>query len=575
MTTYRELYRKWLDSPALSEAEWRELAAIGEDDREIESRFYAPLSFGTAGLRGVMGVGLNRMNIHVIRHATQAFASVVAEEGPAAREAGVVICYDCRENSELFAREAAAVMAGNGVRVLLFEALRPTPELSFAVRHYKATAGINITASHNPREYNGYKVYWSDGAQLPPRHADAVAEKMKETDIFTGPVCMDFDQAVTEGMIRYLGAETDEKFLDKVLSQAIDPDTVRAAADRFRVVYTPFHGTGYRLVPEALRRLGLTQLYPVPEQMVVDGSFPTVKSPNPENPEGFRLAIALAEKADSDLIIGTDPDADRVAVMVRREGAYIPVSGNQLGVLLLDYIIRARLSKAAMPAKPAAIKTIVSTAMAREVAERNGVHMDETFTGFKFMAEKLAEYEAQDSYEYLMAFEESCGYMMGDYVRDKDAVTASLMITEMAASYFLQGKTLLDALDGLYAQYGYFGEQTLNLMMPGVDGREKMQALMQRLREDPPHDIAGGAVIRMRDYEAGEIRVPGLGAVGETEISGSNVLYFELEDGSTFIVRPSGTEPKIKVYLLVRGSDDTDRDAKLSRYAGFARTLAE
>ena len=331
MTTYRETYRRWLDSPALSDAEWRELAAIEGKDKEIESRFYAPLDFGTAGLRGIMGVGLNRMNVHVVRHATQAFASVVADEGPAAKQAGVAICFDCRENSELFAREAAAVMAGNGVRVLLFEALRPTPELSFAIRHYEATAGINITASHNPREYNGYKVYWSDGAQLPPRHADMVAEHMRETDIFTGPVHMDFDEAIAEGMIRYLGAETDEIFLDKVLSQAIDPETVRLAADRFRVVYTPFHGTGYRLVPEALRRLGLTQLFPVPEQMVVDGSFPTVKSPNPENPEGFRLAIALAEKADSDLIIGTDPDADRVAVMARRNGVYVPVSGNQLG----------------------------------------------------------------------------------------------------------------------------------------------------------------------------------------------------------------------------------------------------
>jgi phosphoglucomutase len=575
VTNYRDLYQRWLDSPALSEAEWQELSAVGGDEEEIESRFAAPLAFGTAGLRGVMGVGLNRMNIHVVRLATQAFASVIAEGGPPAMEAGAVICYDCRENSELFAREAASVMAANGVKVRLFDAMRPTPELSFAIRHYGAAAGVNITASHNPKEYSGYKVYWSDGAQLPPKHAEAIAERMRTTDIFSGPKRCDFDEAAASGLITFLGAETDEAFLEKVMAQSIDPEAVRAVADRFSVVYTPFHGTGYALVPEALRRLGLTRLYPVPEQMVIDGSFPTVKSPNPENPEGFRLGIELARKIGSDLIIGTDPDADRVGVLVRRGEDFVPVTGNQTGVLLLDYIIRSRRAGGTLPENAAVIKTIVSTAMAREVAERNGVHTDETFTGFKFMAEKLCEYEETGSYSYLLAFEESYGYMMGDYVRDKDGVTASMLITEMAASYFRQGMSLLDAMDALYTRYGWFGEQTLNLVMPGVDGQEKMGALMRRLRENPPAEIGGEPVLKLRDYLTGEIRISGLGIVDKTEISGSNVLYFELADGSVFIVRPSGTEPKLKVYLLVRGEDAHDRDDKLRRYAAFAEELGK
>ena len=573
MRNYKEEYQRWLDSPALTEEEWRELDAISGDEKEIESRFFAPLEFGTAGLRGTMKVGLHHMNIHVIRHATQAFANVIAAEGEEAMRKGVAIDHDCRLNGRDFAVEAACVMAANGIHVRLFDALRPTPELSFAVIHYGCTAGINVTASHNPKEYNGYKVYWSDGAQLPPRHADAVAKQMEQIDIFTGFKTCSFDEAVASGMIEIMGAETDEAFLAEVMKMAIDKKTVAEVADDFRVVFTPFHGCGYKLVPEALRRLGLKHIYPVEEQMVIDGSFPTVESPNPENPEGFYLAVDLARKVDSDLIIGTDPDADRIGTMVRSGDEYVPISGNQLGVLLLDYIINARRETGTLPENAGTVSSIVSTAMARAVAEANGVHFEDTFTGFKFMAERVAAWEAAGSYRYIFAFEESYGYMCGDYVRDKDAVTASLLVAEMAAHYHKKGMTLLDAMDALYEKYGFFREKTLNLVMPGLDGLQKMKALMASLRGEPPREIAGVEVVRQRDYLDGSIYVAGVGKVGKTPFEGSNVLYFELSDGSSFIVRPSGTEPKIKVYVLCRGESREICDERVARYAAFAEGL--
>lgn len=574
--SYKEEYQYWLDSPALGEEEWKELSAIAGDEKEIESRFFAPLEFGTAGLRGVMATGLNRMNIHVIRWATQAFAAVIKAEGEEACKKGVVVCYDCRLNSEKFAREAAGVMAANGIRVRIFDALRPTPELSFAVLHYGATAGINITASHNPKEYNGYKVYWSDGAQLPPQHAAAVAAEMGKLDIFHDIKRLGFEEAMASGMVEVIGAETDEAFLSNVMSMSINKSVVEKVADDFKIVYTPFHGAGYKLVPEALRRLGVKHLYPEPKQMVVDGNFPTVVSPNPENPEGFYLAVDLAKEVGSDLIIGTDPDSDRVGTMVRgKDGEYRTITGNQMGVLLLDYIITAKRETGTLPANAAFLKTIVTTNMGREIAEKNGVHVDETFTGFKFMAEKLAEYKRDNSYEYILAYEESYGYMMGDYVRDKDAVTASMMIAEMAAYYFSKGMTLADALEGLYEKYGWFMEKTLNLVMPGLDGLEKMKALMASLRAKPPREIGGSSVLGMRDYQNGTVSVAELGVVGKTHISGSNVLYFELEDGTAFIVRPSGTEPKIKVYILTQGEGKAECEARIAKYTEYAEELSK
>ena len=575
MSKYREEYQRWLDSPALSEREWEELNAIGGDEKELENRFFAPLDFGTAGLRGTMKLGLHNMNVHVIRHATQAFADVINAEGPEAAGRGIVIAHDCRLNGADFAREAACVMAANGIHVRLFDALRPTPELSFAVRHLGTAAGLNITASHNPKEYNGYKVYWSDGAQLPPQKAEAIARRMKELDIFTGFKTCGFEEALADGRIEMLGGETDEAFLEQVLAQAIDKEAVKAAADELKIVYTPFHGCGYKLVPEALKRLGIKHLYPVEQQMVIDGAFPTVESPNPENPEGFYLAVDLAKKVGSDLIIGTDPDSDRIGTMVRKGDEYVAITGNQLGVLLLDYIINARLSTGTMPANPGAVTSIVTTGMARTVAEKNGVHFEETFTGFKFMAERIAQWEAAGSYQYIFAFEESYGYMLGDYVRDKDAVTAAMLVAEMAAHYHGKGMTLLDAMDALYEKYGWFMEKTVNLVMPGLDGLEKMRALMAALRARPPREIAGEEVIRLRDYQDGSIAVAGLGKVDKTPIVGSNVLYFELADGSSFIIRPSGTEPKIKIYLLVRGRSREDCAGRLEKYAAFAGELGK
>ena len=572
--SYRENYEKWLNSPALSADEKAELEAIKNDEKEIESRFFDQLSFGTAGLRGTMGVGLYRMNVHVIRHATQAFAQVILEEGPEAVKRGVAVCFDCRNNSDTFAREAACVMAGNGIPVRLFESLRPTPELSFAVREYGCIAGINVTASHNPKEYNGYKVYWEDGAQLPPKHADEVAKKMKELDVFDCVKTMDYDKAVAEGKIVLMGAETDEKFLANVMEQVNDKAVVEKMADTFKMVYTPFHGTGYKLIPEALKRLGMKHVICVPEQMVIDGDFPTVVSPNPENPEGFYLAVDLAKKNNADFILGSDPDADRVGIMVRtKDDDFVVISGNQTGVLLLDYLIGAKRRTGKMPEEPVALKTIVTTEMARKVAEVNGLQCYDTFTGFKFLAQKKDQLENSGEGNVIMSYEERYGYMRGDYVRDKDAVSASVELTEMAAWYASQGMTLYDALQALFEKYGYYGEKTLNLVMPGLDGLKKMADLMANLREKPPVEIAGVAVKEQKDYKDGSVVNVADGCKSTMELSGSNVLRYEMADGTSLIVRPSGTEPKVKVYILANGVTKAECDEKVAKYAAWAETL--
>ena len=569
---YRQIYEKWRNSPALSPAEKAELDAIAGDEKEIESRFFDQLEFGTAGLRGTMGVGLYRMNVHVVAHATQAFAQVILEQGDAAAK-GVAVCFDCRNNSDVFARQAACVMAANGIPVRLFESLRPTPELSFAIREYGCIAGINITASHNPKEYNGYKVYWSDGAQLPPRHADQVARKMRQLDVFDGVKTMDYQQALDQGMITLLGGETDEKFLANVMDQVNDKGAVEAVADTFQMVYTPFHGAGYKLIPEALRRLGMKHVLCVPQQMVIDGNFPTVASPNPENPEGFALAVELARQQGADFILGSDPDADRVGIMVRTgDGQFKVLTGNQTGVLLLDYLIGARNRTGRMPANPVALKTIVTTEMARKVAQVNGLACYDTFTGFKFLAEKKDRLEADGQGKVIFAYEESYGYMMGDYVRDKDAVTAAVALTEMAAWYAGRGMTLYDALLALYEKYGYYGEKTLNLVMPGLDGLRKMAGLMAELRANPPREIGGVPVAQWKDYQDGSV-VAATGERSAMELSGSNVVRYELQDGTCVIVRPSGTEPKVKVYILAQGKDRADCEDKVERYAGWAEGL--
>ena len=572
---YRKEYEKWLASPALSEDERAELKALEGNDKEIKARFYGPLEFGTAGLRGTMYTGLHNMNRHVIRWATQGFANVIRAEGTEAMKKGVAVCMDCRNHSAEFARETACVMAANGIHVRLFESLRPTPELSFAVREYGCQAGVNVTASHNPKEYNGYKVYWADGAQLPPQHAAAIADELTRIDIFTGVRSMDYEQALAEGRIELLGEDCDRRFMANVMGMVNDYETVKKVADDFGLVYTPFHGCGYKLVPEALTRLGIKHLYCEPKQMVIDGDFPTVVSPNPENPEGFYLAIDLAREKNVDFILGTDPDSDRVGIMVRNKaGEFEPVTGNQTGVLLLDYLIGAMKRAGKLPEKPAALKTIVTTEMARAVAEANGLDCYDTFTGFKFMAEKMNELESAGKNTVIFSYEESYGYMIGHYVRDKDAVTASLLLTEMAAWYHAQGMTLFDALRSLYKKYGWYGEKTHNLVMPGLDGLEKMAALMQSLRAQPPVEIGGVTVAQYKDYSDGTVRDAATGAVTPMPLSGSNVLRFELTDGTHIVVRPSGTEPKIKVYILTKGADAAERDANLEKYSAWVKTLA-
>ena len=574
--SYQAQYERWLHSPALSQPEKDELAALSHNAGEIEDRFFSLLQFGTAGLRGVMGVGLRRMNVHVIRHATQAFANVILAEGKDFAAQGVAICYDCRVHSQEFAQAAAGVMAANGIPVRLFEAMRPTPELSFAVREYGCAAGLNVTASHNPPEYNGYKVYWSDGAQLPPQHAAAIAAQMEQLDVFDDIQALAYETALNQGLITLMGKETDDKFLAHVLAQINDKASVAKVADTFTMVYTPFHGTGYQQIPYVLGELGIRHLHCVPEQMVIDGTFPTVKSPNPETPESFALALDLAKKVNADLILGSDPDADRVAIQVKdKNGQYVQISGNQTGVLLLDYLIGAKKRAGTLPADAVALKSLVTTDMARVVAEANGVKSYNTFTGFKFMAEKKNQLEAAGQGHVIFSYEESIGYMIGDYVRDKDAVTASLLLTEMTAWYAAQGMTLLDALDALYTKYGYYGEKTLNLVMPGLEGMALMANLMAKLRQTPPAEIAGTTVLRQKDYQDGTERDTASGAVSPMALVGSNVLAYDLADETTLVVRPSGTEPKIKVYVLAKGKDSTDSQEKVAKYAAWAETLNE
>ena len=569
-------YERWLASPALTADERAELEAIRGDEDAIKDRFFAPLSFGTAGLRGVLGVGLYRMNRFTVGAATQGLANLIVQNGPEACARGVAIAYDSRHFSPEFAQLAACILAANGISVKLYDELRPTPELSFAIRYYGTIAGINITASHNPKEYNGYKVYWEDGAQLPPKEADVVAKEMGALDFFADVKTMDFEEAKAKGLVKMMDWQTDEAYLKEVLKVAINPDCVKQVADDFKLVYTPFHGAGYRLVPEILKRIGYKHIICVPEQMVIDGDFPTVKSPNPENKEGFHLAIDLAKANGVDLIIGTDPDADRTGIVLKNsEGEYVTLSGNQVGVLLIDYVITAKKLTGTMPAHPAVLKSVVTTEMARAAAEKNGVDCFDTFTGFKFLAEKIKQFETTGSHEYLFAFEESYGYLAGDYARDKDAVTASMLIAEMAAYYRTKGMTLYDAMQTMYEKYGYYTEQTISITMPGVAGLERMKELMAELRATPLTEVAGHKVEYIRDYQSGVRTCVSCGKTEEMELSGQNVLYYELAGGTSFIIRPSGTEPKVKVYIMAKADSKAESDAKVAALADAAKEIVK
>lgn len=573
---YMAEYERWLASSALTDEERAELEAIRGNEDAIKDRFFAPLSFGTAGLRGVLGTGLYRMNRFTVGAATQGLANLIVQNGAEACARGVAIAYDSRHFSPEFAQLAACILAANGITVKLYDELRPTPELSFAIRYYGTIAGINITASHNPKEYNGYKVYWEDGAQLPPKEADVVAKEMGALDFFKDVKTMDFEQAKADGLIKMLDWQTDEAYLKEVLKVAINPDCVKQVADDFKLVYTPFHGAGYRLVPEILKRIGYKHIICVPEQMKIDGDFPTVKSPNPENKEGFHLAIDLAKANGVDLIIGTDPDADRTGIVLKNsEGEYVTLSGNQVGVLLIDYVITARKLTGTMPAHPAVLKSLVTTEMARAAAQANGVDCFDTFTGFKFLAEKIKQFETTGSHEYLFAFEESYGYLAGDYARDKDAVTASMLIAEMAAYYRTKGMTLYDAMQTMYEKYGFYTEQTISITMPGVAGLERMKELMAELRQNPLTNVGGHPVEYIRDYQSGVRTHVSDGKTETMELSGQNVLYYELEGGTSFIIRPSGTEPKVKVYIMAKADSKAASDEKVAKLVAAAQEIVK
>ena len=573
---YMENYERWLHEPKLDADSRRELEAIAGDHDEIEMRFLGNLEFGTGGLRGTMGAGLNKMNVYTVAQATQGMAEMIALEGADAMRRGVVIAYDSRNNSALFSETAAAVLSANGIAVYIFDGVRPTPELSFAIRHLGCIAGINITASHNPKQYNGYKAYWEDGAQLPPKEADVVAKEMDALDMFTDVKTMDHQEAIDKGLIKIIGPESDEIYLRQIQKMSINPDCIAQVADDFKIIYTPFHGAGYKLVPEILKRIGYKHVICVPEQMVIDGNFPTVKSPNPENKEGFNLAIEMAKQQGVDLIIGTDPDSDRCGTVLKSStGDYVTLSGNQMGVLLIDYIITAKKLTNTMPPHPAVLKSVVSTEMARKVANDNGVACFDTFTGFKFLAEKIKEFEATGSHQYLFAFEESYGYLCGDHARDKDAVIASMLIAEMAAYYRTKGMTLYDAMQDMYKRYGYYAEETLSIVMPGVSGLTRMAELMKELRETPLKEVGGTAVKDVRDLQSGIQTELATGAQTEVELKGQNVLYYDLEDGTSFIIRPSGTEPKVKVYIMANGKEKAEVDAKIEKYAAAAKEIVK
>ncbi len=571
MKQYRIEYERWLSEPAVSDSEKQELRSIAENETEIELRFSKGLTFGTGGLRGEMKAGLNAMNIHTVAHATQGLANLIRKQNRA--NEGVVVGCDCRNNSPLFAKTAASVLAANGIKVYLFDALRPTPELSFAVRELHCVAGINITASHNSKQYNGYKVYWDDGGQLPPEHADTVFAEITKLDIFRDVKQTDLQGAIDAGIVSMIGKEIDEKYLAAVQAQAVNPAAVKEVANDLCIVYTPLHGAGYRLVPEILHRIGLKRLYTVDEQMVNDGNFPTVKKPNPEYPDVFALGIDLANRVGSDLIIATDPDADRVGVMSRtKSGKFVTISGNQMGALLVHYIITAYRRTNTMPKDPYAVKTIVSSELATRICEASGVKMFNVLTGFKFIGEVIKNHEISGEGTFLFGFEESYGYLKGTYARDKDAVVAAMLICEMTAYYRKKGMTLSDALDQLFEQFGFCYEYSAEIYMEGLDGAARMEKLMNTLRYNPPKEFDGEPVAVVSDYLTGTVRSGE--TVSPTGLPKSNVLSYRLKNDDLIVIRPSGTEPKIKFYYLLRAKDAADGASKSKRYEAALFRLA-
>lgn len=561
--SYKDTYNDWLQNPYFDEATKEELRAIAEDDKEIEDRFYRQLEFGTGGLRGVIGAGTNRMNIYTVRQATQGLANyIISQNG---QEKGVAIAYDSRIMSPEFATEAALCLNANGIKTYRFTSLRPTPELSFAVRKLGCIAGIVVTASHNPREYNGYKVYWEDGAQITPPHDKNILAEVAKVTSFDLVKTMDRAEAVAAGLYQEIDTEIDEAYMEELKKQSIHPEVISEMAKDFTIVYTPLHGTGNIPVRRVLKELGFEKVYVVPEQEKPDGTFPTVAYPNPESPKAFALALALAKEVDADIVLATDPDADRLGVYCKdtKSGEYVSFTGNMSGMLIAEYILKERTATGTMPENPALVETIVTTDMAKVIAQAYGVHLIEVLTGFKYIGEQIRLFEENHTYNYVFGLEESYGCLAGTYARDKDACVAVMMLCEVASWYKKQGKTLWDAMLAMYEKYGYFKEGLETITLKGMDGAQQIQQMMAEAREHLPQQIGDAKVLAVRDYKT-DVRYDMTdGSKRATGLPTSNVLYYELEDHSWCCVRPSGTEPKIKFYFGVKGTSLSDAEAKL------------
>lgn len=574
---FKEEYELWINSAATDEETKNELKNISADEKEIEERFYKNLEFGTAGLRGILGAGINRMNIYTVRKATQGLADYISALGDDAKRKGVAISYDSRHFSETFAGETAAVLAANGIRAYLSNRLRPVPELSFAVRHFNCVAGVMVTASHNPPEYNGYKVYGADGSQMSPEAADKVAKIMDNMNIFDDIKLMDFNEAVNTGLIQTFGDEFDDIYLSHVLDQRLNPEAAQVVGDNFKIIYTPIHGSGNIPVRRALDMAGYKNVIVIKEQEQPDGSFPTVKSPNPEYKEAFEIAIEKAKEENADFIIGTDPDCDRVGVVVRNnEGEYIALTGNMVGALLTDYVLGSMKTDGTLPDNGVVIKTIVTSYMPDIICKHFGVEVINTLTGFKFIGEKIKEFEDNGNYKtFLLGFEESYGYLKGTYARDKDGVVASMLIAEMAAWYRIKGMSLYEGLCELYKKYGTFRENLVSVTYEGMAGAEKIKNIMAAIRKNPPKETAGLKVKYFNDYSCSLKADLITGATYEITLPKSNVLLFELENDCWWAARPSGTEPKIKFYFGAKGETADVADHRLEAIKAAVTELTE
>ena len=562
--SYMETYKEWCTNPYFDENTKAELAAIGDDAAEIEDRFYRQLEFGTGGLRGVIGAGTNRMNIYTVRQATQGLANYILSQN--GQEKGVAIAHDSRIMSTEFADEAALCLNANGIKAYVFDSLRPTPELSFAVRELGCISGIVITASHNPREYNGYKVYWEDGAQITPPHDKNILTEVAKVTSFDQVKTMKKEDAVAAGLYKVIGKEIDDRYMEELKKQSIHPEVIREMAKDIKIVYTPLHGTGNLPVRRVLKELGFEQVYVVKEQELPDGNFPTVSYPNPESPKAFELALKLAKEVDADIVLATDPDADRLGVYCKdtKTGEYVTFTGNMSGMLIAEYILKEKTAMGTMPENPALVETIVTTDMAKAIAAAYNVKLIEVLTGFKYIGEQIKFFEQQHTYHYVFGLEESYGCLAGTYARDKDACVAVMMLCEVASWCKKHGKTLWDAMLDMYEKYGYYREGLETKTLKGIDGAAQIQSMMSEYRTNPPKELGGHQVLAVRDYKEDTRKDLSTGEVTKTGLPTSNVLYYELSDNAWCCVRPSGTEPKIKYYFGVKGTSLTDADAKLA-----------